>query len=165
MSGRVVESFKFTGSRGLRRHRTRRPNAVRVEHTAIAQQRIEDAGEAPGEGDDGYLFTATGGNAQGPGPQFLGLRRVAAEDGDRGLDQQPAGARGAGLGDGATALGLAGAVLAGHEAEVGFELMRVAEALGLVDGGEEGGGGEGADAGDGAQARDARILGGEVLQF
>jgi hypothetical protein len=41
--------------------------------------------------------------------------------------------------------------------------MRVAEALGIVDRGEEGGGGDGADAGDGAQARHARILDGEVF--
>ena len=41
--------------------------------------------------------------------------------------------------------------------------MRVAEALGIVDGGEEGGGGDGADAGDGAQTRHARILDGEVF--
>ena len=43
----------------------------------------------------------------------------------------------AGLGDRAPALGLARAVLAGHEAEVGFELMREAEALGVVDRGDE----------------------------
>jgi hypothetical protein len=67
------------------------------------------------------------------------------------------------LGDRAPALRLARAVLAGHEAEVGFELMRVAEALGIVDGGDEGGGGDGADAGNGAQARHARILDGEVF--
>jgi hypothetical protein len=59
--------------------------------------------------------------------------------------------------------GLAGAVLAGHEAEVGFELMRVAEALGIVDRGDEGGGGDRAHAGDGAQAWHPRILDGEVL--
>ena len=41
--------------------------------------------------------------------------------------------------------------------------MRVVEALGIIDGGEEGGGGDGADAGDGAQARHARILDGEVF--
>jgi hypothetical protein len=38
------------GNRG-----TRRPNALGREHAAIAQQRIEDAGEAPGEGDDSDL--------------------------------------------------------------------------------------------------------------
>ena len=148
---------------GPARGTTRRPNALGLEHAAIAQQRIEDAGEAAGEGDDGDLFAAARGDAQGPGPQLLRLRRAAAEDRDRGLNQEPAGARVAGLGDRAAALRLAGAVLAGHEAEVGFELMRVAEALGIVDGGEEGGGGDGADAGDGAQARHARILDGEVL--
>jgi hypothetical protein len=127
------------------------------------QQRIEDAGEATGEGDDGDVFPATRGDAQGPGPQLVGLRRVSAKDGDRGLNQEPAGARVAGLGDGAAALRLAGAVLTGHEAEIGFELMRVAEAQGMVDRSEEGGGSDGADEGDGAQARHARILGGEVL--
>jgi len=94
------------------------PNALRLEHAAIAQQRIEDAGEATGEGDDGHLFAAARGDAQGPGPQLLGLRRVPAKDRDRGLNQEPAGARVAGLGDGAAALGLARAVLAGHEAEM-----------------------------------------------
>ncbi len=68
-----------------------------------------------------------------------------------------------GLGDRPAALRLAGAGLAGHEAEIGFEVMRVAEALGIVDRSEAGGGGDGADAGDGAQARHARILGSEVL--
>ncbi len=38
--------------------------------------------------------------------------------------------------------------------------MRVVEALGIIDGGEEGGGGDGADAGDGAQARHAGSLDG-----
>jgi hypothetical protein len=33
-------------------------------------------------------------------------------------------------------------LLAGHEAEVGFELMRVGEAPGVIDSGEEGGGGD-----------------------
>ena len=85
----------------------------------------------------------------GPGPQFLRLRRAAAEDRDGSLNQEPASARVAGLGDRAPPLCLARAVLAGHEAEVGFELTRVVEALGIVDGGEEGGSGDGADAGDG----------------
>ena len=47
------------------------------EHAAIAQQRIENAGEATGEGDNGHLLAAARGDAQGPGPQRLGLRRVA----------------------------------------------------------------------------------------
>ena len=54
-------------------------------------------------------------------------------------------------------------VLAGHEAEVGFELMRVAEAMRVVDRSEEGRRGDGADAGDRAQARHAGILDGEVF--
>jgi len=69
----------------------------------------------------------------------------------------------AGPGDGAATLRLTRAVLAGHEAKVGFELMRVVEAPDVVDGGEEGGCGDGADAGDGAQPRNAGILDGEVL--
>jgi hypothetical protein len=54
------------------------PNALGLEPGAIAQQRIEDAGEATGEGDDGHLFAAARGDAQGPGSQRLGLRRVLA---------------------------------------------------------------------------------------
>ena len=126
----------------------RRPNALGLEHAAIAQQRIEDAGEATGEGDHGHPFSPARRDAHGPGPQVLRLRRAAAEDGDGGLNQEPARARVAGLGDGAPALRLARAVLAGHEAEVGFELMRGAEAVGIVNGGDEGGGGDGADAGE-----------------
>jgi len=41
--------------------------------------------------------------------------------------------------------------------------MRVAEALGIIDRSEEGGGGDGADARDGAQARHPGVLDGEVL--
>jgi hypothetical protein len=139
------------------------PNALGLEHAAIAQQRIEDAGEATGEGDDGHLFPAARRDAQGPGPQVLRLRRAPAEDRDGDLNQQPARVRVAGLGSRAPVLRLARAVLARHEAEVGFELMRVAKALGVVDRGDEGGGGDGADTRDGAQARHARILDGEVL--
>ena len=134
-----------------------------LEDAAITEQRIEDAGEATGKRDDGDVFPAARGDAQGPGPQVFRLRRATTEDRDRGLNQQPAGARVAGLGDRPAALRLVGAVLTGHEAEIGFEVMRVAEALGIVDRSEEGGGGDGAHAGDGAQARHARILGGEVL--
>jgi hypothetical protein len=68
------------------------------------------------------------------------------------------------LGDRAAALRLARAVLARYEAEVGFELMGVAEAPDVVDGGKEGGGRDRAPAGDGAQARDARVLDGEVFE-
>jgi hypothetical protein len=60
----------------------------RLEHTAIAQQRIEDAGEATGEGDHGHLFSPARGDAQGPGSQLLRLRRAAAEDRDGGLNQE-----------------------------------------------------------------------------
>jgi hypothetical protein len=100
----------------------RMPNAPGLEHAAIAQQRIEDAGETTGEGDDD-VFTAARGDAQGPGPQRLGLRRVPAKEGDCGLNQPPAHGRVAGLGDRTPALGLARAVLAGHEVELGIELL------------------------------------------
>ena len=93
-----------------------------------------------GEGADGDVFVAARGDTQGTGSQLLRLRRVSAEDRDGGLNQEPAGVRVAGLGDRVAVLRVAGAVLAGHEAEVGFELMRVTEALGVVDRGEEGGG-------------------------
>jgi hypothetical protein len=69
----------------------------------------------------------------------------------------------AGLGDGASALGLPRAELAGHEPEVGLDLMGAAEASDVIDGGNEGGGGDRADARDGAQALDARIVGREPL--
>ena len=36
---------------------------------------MEDAGEAAGEGDDGDLCPTARRDAQGPGAQFLGLRR------------------------------------------------------------------------------------------
>jgi hypothetical protein len=130
------------------------PNALRHEHAAITQQGIEDAGEATGESDDGHLFPAARSNAQGRGgAQVLCLGRATAEDRDGGLNQESAGARVAGLGDRAATLGLARAVLAGHEAETGLELMGVAEALGVIDRSEEGG--DGANAGDRAQARHA----------
>src|SRR6266852_4935675 len=71
-----------------------------------------------------------------------GRRRIIEE---RGLNEQPAGVRVPNLGDGAAALGVTGAGLAGHEAEVGLEVMGVAEALRIVDRGDEGGGGDGAE--------------------
>ena len=68
----VVE--RFTRSQGQWPWEATAERAGR-EHAAIAQQRIEDAGEAPGEGDDGDLFAAARGDAQGAGPQVLRLRR------------------------------------------------------------------------------------------
>ena len=59
-----------------------------LEHAAIPQQRIEDAGEATGEGDHGHLFPPARGDAQSAGPQRLRLRRTAAEDRDGGLNQE-----------------------------------------------------------------------------
>ena len=87
-------------------------------HAVIAQERIEDAGEATGEGDDGDVLATTGRDAQGPGAERLGLGRLATKNGDGGLDEEPARAAGAGFGDGAGTLGVPGAALAGAEAEV-----------------------------------------------
>src|SRR3972149_2074914 len=75
---------------------TRMPNALRFEHAAIAQQRIKDSGEATGEGDDGHLGSAARCDAQGPGPQFLRLRRGGAEGWGGGLDSLPIERRAAG---------------------------------------------------------------------
>ena len=79
------------------------------------------------------------------------------------MNEQPAGAAGTGLGDGAAALRVTGAELARDEAEVGLDLVGVAEALRIVESGDKRGGGDGADTGHGAEARDARVLRGEVL--
>ena len=67
-----------------------------------------------------------------------------------------------GLGDGAAALRVAGVALTPDQAEVGLDLMGVAEALSIVDRSDEGGG-DGPDARHGAQSLDARILGSEVF--
>ena len=45
------------------------PERLRLEHAAIAQERIENAGQAAGERDAGDVGAAAGGDAQGPGPQ------------------------------------------------------------------------------------------------
>jgi hypothetical protein len=132
-------------------------------HAVIAQERIEDAGEAAGEGDDGDGLAAAGRDAQGPGAERGGLGGVATENGDGGLDEEPARAAGAGFGDRAATLGVPGAELAGDKAEVGLDLMSVAEAMDIIQGGDEGRGGDGADTGHGPQARHARIVGGEAL--
>ena len=73
--------------------------AVRLEHAPIAEQGREDPGQAAREGDGGNGLAATGRDAEGPGPQGFGLRRPTAEDGDGGLNQEPAHAGVAGLGD------------------------------------------------------------------
>ena len=93
---------------------------------AVAQERIEDAGEAPGEGDDGNVLAAAGRDAPGPAPERVGRGRVAAKDGDGGLDEQPAGAAGPGLGDGAAALRVPGAELARDQTEVRVDVVGVA---------------------------------------
>src|SRR3990172_8925703 len=55
------------------------------------------------------------------------------------------------VGDVATVSRLPRTELARYQAEVGFDLVRVAEALGVIEGRDEGGGGDRADAGGGAQ--------------
>src|SRR5215831_20156714 len=102
-------------------------------------------------------------DAQGPGAERVGLGRVATENGDGGLDEEPARAAGAGFGDGAATLGVPGAALAGDEAEGSLDLMSVAEAVDIIQGGDEGRGGDGADTGHGPQARQARIVSGEAF--
>jgi len=52
---------------GSSRRTARRPNALGLQHAAIPQQGIEEAGETTGEGDHGYLFSPARGEAQGPG--------------------------------------------------------------------------------------------------
>ena len=64
----VARGSHAHGGGGASRGTARRPNALGLEHTAIAQQRIEDAGEATGEGDHGHLFSPARGDAQSPGP-------------------------------------------------------------------------------------------------
>jgi len=64
------------------------PNALGLEHAAISQQRIEDAGKATGEGAHGHLFPPARSDAQGPGRQLLRLRRATAEDRDGSLNQE-----------------------------------------------------------------------------
>ena len=110
--------------RGDRGGKGRGRGAGRI-HRSIPEERIENAGQAAGERDDGDVLASARGDAQGPGPEGLGRggRRRRIET--RRLDEQPANTRVARLGDGAAALRVARAVLAGHEAEVGFELMRV----------------------------------------
>ena len=59
----VARGSHAHGGGGASRGRARRPNALGLEHSAIAQQRIEDAGEATGEGDYGHLFPPARGDA------------------------------------------------------------------------------------------------------
>jgi len=132
-------------------------SALWVEHTLIAEQGIEDAGQAAGEGDDGDGLATARRDVEGPRPEGLGLGRSAPEDGDRGLNQEPAHASLASLGNGAAALTLPGAEFARHQAEVRFDLMGTTEAADVVDRGDEGRGRHGPDAGDRAQALDALI--------
>src|SRR5437867_5776129 len=134
-----------------------------VEDGAVAEQRVENAGQAAGEGDDSDVLPAPRSDVEGPQAEGLRLWRAAPEDGDGGLDQQPAHPGVAGLGDVAAALSLARAELAWHEAKVRLDLVGVAEALDIVDRGDEGGGSHGPNAGDRAQALDALIVSGDAL--
>jgi hypothetical protein len=101
---------------------------VRGEHAPIAEQRIENASQAAGESDDGDVCAAARGDVEGPRPEGLRLRRPAAEDGDRGVNQEPAHAGVASLGDPAPALTLPRAELAGHQAQGSLDLVGAAEA-------------------------------------
>jgi hypothetical protein len=47
-----------------------------LEDAAIAEQGIEDAGEATGERDDGDVFPAARGDTQGPDLQLVRRRRA-----------------------------------------------------------------------------------------
>ena len=67
----------------------RRRGAGRI-HRAVPEERIENAGQAAGERDDGDVLASAGGDAQGPRPEGLGRGGPAAQDRDRGLDEQPA---------------------------------------------------------------------------
>jgi hypothetical protein len=60
------------------------------EDRAIAEQRIEDAGQAAGEGDNRDMLSTAGGDAESPGPKRLGLGGPASENRDGGLDEEPA---------------------------------------------------------------------------
>ena len=58
-------------------------------HRPIPEERIEDAGQAAGQRDDGDVLAPARGNAQGPGPERLGRGRPAAQNRERGLNEQP----------------------------------------------------------------------------
>src|SRR3990172_3885833 len=142
-----------TRGSGRQRGRHRSGSAVSgIKGGAVPEQRREDAGHPAGEGHGGDVLAATRRDVQGPGVEGLRLRRPAPKDGEGDLNQEPAHAGRPGLGDVAAVLRLPRTELARHQAEGGFDLVRVAEALGVIEGGDEGGGGHGPDAGDGAQA-------------
>ena len=58
-----------------------------LEHRAIAPPRVEESGEAAGEGNDGDWCPAAVGDAQGPGTPLVRQRWVPAQDRDGGLNQ------------------------------------------------------------------------------
>jgi hypothetical protein len=81
---------------GDSRRGTRRPDVLGLEHAAIPQERIEDAGEATGEGNHGHLFAAARGDAQRwlPGSWASPRVRCGPGSGRPGFDagHAPAGA-------------------------------------------------------------------------
>ena len=85
------------GHGGRRRRSAASARGAWLKHAAVAQDRIEDAGQAAGEGDDGDVLAAAGRDVRGPGVERLGLGGATAEDGDSGLDEEPARAARAGL--------------------------------------------------------------------
>ena len=111
-----------------------------VDRRAVPEQRIEDAGHPAGEGHDGDVLAATRYDVQGPRVEGLRLRRPAPQDGDGDVNQEPAPVGGARLGDVTAAVALSRAALARHEAELRLDLVGVAAALDVVEGGDEGGG-------------------------
>src|SRR5262245_44708139 len=80
------------------------------------------------------------GAALGPVPEGGGGGMPQAPDGHGGLDQQRAHAALARLGDPSSMLAFPRAPLAGDEAQVGLDLMRVREASGVIERGHERGG-------------------------
>src|SRR4030095_7719337 len=108
-------------------------------------------GQAAGEGDHRDMLSTAGGDSEGPGPEPPRLWGSAPEY------------WGGCVGCGPAARRVALPVLERHEAEIGLELVRVGEALDVVDRGDEGGGGYGPDARDGAQALDTLIVSGHAL--
>ena len=58
------------------------------EDCAIAEQCIEDPGQAGGERDDRDVLSAAGREVEGPGPERLGLGWPAPEHRGGGLDEE-----------------------------------------------------------------------------
>ena len=98
-----------------------------------------------------------------------GLAVLAALQGDAarrglavvpaGLDQQPAGVPGSGLGDRALSATLTGAVLRGHQPDVAHQLPGALKPREVADLGAQPGGGERVDPAQAAQPRDGLRVG------